>query len=834
MLRKNPIYKAGITVLFILACIGTLASGFGILAMGSAGYYEFNDDLNAFTGGDGKLLKEVRFEDSEVVLRNEYQKANLFLDNLVCEAVSASDVESRVSALKAEKTKILDTVETENGKVLIVGTMLPVKGKYEHFWADEYAISVTGSNGKTLWSSGIPAGESSAYGKVMYGFSPAGELAELRMAGWESHLYDKPTIETTIQERTEFTREEMAEYVEENSTNFYNGKLYYASDSDCDINWYFPFYCDAPGSNDMYYIGVNEILADMAWGMFQNHYYDYYYDIEACTGAIIVEKYVKTDVEYAVDVKVSLPANGDIPTDIALEKTLYDRFYPMRTSAFGVLIASVLIGFVTFILLIFAAGWKRGKNEPQRRWIDKIPFDVFTVITVVLGLLAFAASDEFDNDIAIGFIGLCLVILAPVYIFSFVRRIKTHTLMKNNLIVYLFKWAVKLFRVIPSIWTLVAAGVVYGIFSLIAIASQEEALILVWAVISLVLFGGLCVFDTQLTKLIKATGSIAKGAADTKVESEKFILPLKKHADDINSIGDAVSKAVEEQLASERMKTDLIANVSHDIKTPLTNIINYLDLLKRTNITDPTALEYIAVLDKQSVKLKRLVQDIVDASKASSGCINAECAPVDIRELLEQAVAEYSDKLAASGITPVVNREEDCTAVMADGRLLWRVFDNLLSNIYKYSQPGTRAYIDAKRAGENVEISFRNISAEALNISPETLMERFVRGDRSRHTDGSGLGLSIARSLVELQGGTFSLAIDGDLFRAVVSLPACELPEKPQDAENENAASEEPPVSAQPAIEAESESLPQLPEPEIQPLTEDKLIVLPPILPEEE
>ena len=224
------------------------------------------------------------------------------------------------------------------------------------------------------------------------------------------------------------------------------------------------------------------------------------------------------------------------------------------------------------------------------------------------------------------------------------------------------------------------------------------------------------------------------------------------------------------------------------------------------------------------------MQDIVDASKASSGCINAECVPVDIRELLEQAVAEYSDKLAASGVTPVVNRDDDCTAVMADGRLLWRVFDNLLSNISKYSQPGTRAYIDAKRAGENVEISFRNISAEALNISPEALMERFVRGDRSRHTDGSGLGLSIARSLVELQGGTFSLAIDGDLFRAIVSLPACELPEREaEEPEEENAAAE-----TVPAIEESNESLPQLPEPEIQPLTEDQLIVLPPILPEEE
>lgn len=370
---------------------------------------------------------------------------------------------------------------------------------------------------------------------------------------------------------------------------------------------------------------------------------------------------------------------------------------------------------------------------------------------------------------------LAILALVLMFLMSLARRVKTGTLLRNTLCYRALKYLSRFLSKFPVVWKTVLLCAAYAVLSLFCIISMNSVAIVLWAIISLALFTAVCVFDFQFNLISRMTAKIAAGEAGDRVDSEKFFPRLKRHANSINSINDSVAAAVDEKMKSERMKTDLIANVSHDVKTPLTSIINYIDLLKSTNITDPTAIEYIAVLERQSVRLKRLLQDIVEASKASSGCINAALAPIDLRELLEQARAEYSERLEGSGVITVMSVDEDCGCVIADGRLLWRVFDNLLSNICKYSQPGTRAYIKAQRHDSSVEISFRNISAEALDIPVDTLMERFVRGDRSRCTDGSGLGLSIAQSLIELQNGRLSLSIDGDLFRAAVTLPACDL-----------------------------------------------------------
>ena len=233
-------------------------------------------------------------------------------------------------------------------------------------------------------------------------------------------------------------------------------------------------------------------------------------------------------------------------------------------------------------------------------------------------------------------------------------------------------------------------------------------------------------------------------------------------------------------MKSERLKTELITNVSHDIKTPLTSIINYVDLLKKEELTGQAA-EYVEVLDRQSRRLKKLTEDLVEASKASTGNIKANLMPTDMGELVSQAVAEYEEKLELAKLEVIVNETEEPLYAMVDGNLTWRVLSNLLSNACKYSQTGTRVYIDLKKEEAFVTVSMKNISKDALNIPVEELMERFVRGDSSRHTEGSGLGLNIAQSLVNLQKGKFTLEIEGDLFKAYMKFPEAEPPAPPEE-----------------------------------------------------
>lgn len=272
----------------------------------------------------------------------------------------------------------------------------------------------------------------------------------------------------------------------------------------------------------------------------------------------------------------------------------------------------------------------------------------------------------------------------------------------------------------------------------------------------------------QLKALQTAAQKLAAGDLTYTVDTEKMYPVLKEHGDDLNAVSVGMSRAVNERMKSERFKTELITNVSHDLKTPLTSIVSYVDLLKKEPIESESAQEYIDVLDRQSQKLKKLTADLVDASKASSGALPVHSEKLDLGELLRQSAGEYTEKFAAAGIAPVLLVPEGETYVTADGRLLWRVLDNLLGNAVKYAQSGTRLYLELVQDETETVLTLKNISREPLNIPAEELMERFVRGDGSRHTDGSGLGLSIAKSLMELMGGKLALTLDGDLFKAAL------------------------------------------------------------------
>ena len=289
-------------------------------------------------------------------------------------------------------------------------------------------------------------------------------------------------------------------------------------------------------------------------------------------------------------------------------------------------------------------------------------------------------------------------------------------------------------------------------------------------------------------ELQEGSEALADGDLNYKLDTSHMVLSFKEHGENLNSIGEGISAAVEQRMKSEHLKTELITNVSHDIKTPLTSIINYADLIGKEVSGDAkdtgdgagteTAQEreqhiseYAEVLLRQSQKLKKLLDDLLEASKATTGNLEVHPEVCDVSVLLSQAVGEYEQRFAEKKLETIVKQPEETVKVMADGRHLWRVFDNLLNNIYKYAQEGSRVYLNVEHDGQNVSIIFRNMSAYPLEMSPEELEERFTRGDRSRHMEGNGLGLSIAKSLTELQKGDMEIITDGDLFKVVITLP---------------------------------------------------------------
>lgn len=264
---------------------------------------------------------------------------------------------------------------------------------------------------------------------------------------------------------------------------------------------------------------------------------------------------------------------------------------------------------------------------------------------------------------------------------------------------------------------------------------------------------------------------VAFGDMSKPIDTSRMFWKFKEHGENINKVSDGIALAVEERMKSERFKTELITNVSHDIKTPLTSIINYVDLIKKEEVQDEKLQEYVDVLDRQSARLKKLIEDLMEASKASTGNLAVNLEECDVEVLLTQIIGEFEERLEKNQLEVVVDKPDHPVVMMADGRHIWRVIDNLLNNACKYSLPGTRVYISLKQEKQEVVIVFKNISKVALNIPSDELMERFVRGDSSRNTEGSGLGLSIAQSLTELMRGSMKLEIDGDLFKVTLRFP---------------------------------------------------------------
>lgn len=325
----------------------------------------------------------------------------------------------------------------------------------------------------------------------------------------------------------------------------------------------------------------------------------------------------------------------------------------------------------------------------------------------------------------------------------------------------------RVYSMMPLTWQWLLTGFIMVMLLFAALAGRSNLMVVLslCACVAVVLYGAYC-----FGILLESAKRMVKGDLDTKVDDKYLIGAFKSFAGDLNDLAGVAVVAAQKQLKSERMKTELITNVSHDIKTPLTSIINYVDLLQKPH-TPEEEKTYLEVLNRQSQRLKKLIEDLMEMSKASTGNLTADNTKLDAVESVNQALGEFADKLEKAQLTPVFRHPEESVAMMADGRLAWRVLSNLLSNTVKYALPGTRVYLDVMAVEGKVIISLKNISRDELNVDADELMERFVRGDDSRNTEGSGLGLNIAKTLMELQKGQLQLLVDGDLFKVTLIFP---------------------------------------------------------------
>lgn len=433
---------------------------------------------------------------------------------------------------------------------------------------------------------------------------------------------------------------------------------------------------------------------------------------------------------------------------------------------------------ISLAVLVLITG--KRKNKIHLYWIDKFAFEIVTIVCLIVEIILGSCFHVIFYQKLPVILAMIIILLmgaiALVYMLSLGRRIKSGKLYKYTLLRVISGPVDKVYDdILGNLSLIIRVVLMLSILTVIEIAAivltcDELALILIcFAIYKIFEYVFVIYMAYQLMIIDQGITSLTKGKIDEKIDVSKLRGDLKRQGEKVNMIGEGIEEAVNERLKSERMKTELITNVSHDIKTPLTSVINYVDLLKKENLQNDKADEYVEVLDRQSARLKKLIDDLIEASKASTGNLDVNMERCNVKVLLAQVLGEMEQRLGKAKLDIVTSEPEEDVVVMADGRHLWRVFDNIVNNISKYSMSNTRVYISVTVASDEVRISFKNISKEQLNISSEELMERFVRGDNSRNTEGSGLGLSIAKSLTELMNGRFDIDIDGDLFKVVLS-----------------------------------------------------------------
>lgn len=492
--------------------------------------------------------------------------------------------------------------------------------------------------------------------------------------------------------------------------------------------------------------------------------------------------------------KVTLCLTPDtMPMDDDWMWQLLELGYELRYWLIGILLGCVVVFALGFTYLCCAAGRKPYSNVVQPGGLNRLPLDLYAfggfwilyllLVLILEGLTWYSGEIPWVAFLLAGVLGLlgCVVVVAFLFACAAQLKMPNWYFLRHSLIgwVAIFLWkqvktalawsyrtAKRLWGLLPLMWQWLLTGFGLLVVLFIGLSSKGPMLLLALLIcLATVVYGAYC-YGT----LLKRTKDMSQGDLTAKVNDRYLVGSFRDHAQNLNTLADVVVDAAKKQMQSERMKAELVTNVSHDIKTPLTSIINYVDLLQKAE-NQTQAEEYVQVLDRQSQRLKKLIDDLMEMSKVSTGNMPVELTAVDPVEAINQALGEFSEKLENAGLTPIFTTPDSPAAMRADGRLVWRVLCNLLSNAVKYALPGTRLYIDLSLLDGMVLISLKNISREPLNVSAQELLERFVRGDASRNTEGSGLGLNIAKSLMELQGGSLQLLVDGDLFKVTLCFP---------------------------------------------------------------
>ena len=501
------------------------------------------------------------------------------------------------------------------------------------------------------------------------------------------------------------------------------------------------------------------------------------------------------DFVFAVNVDTEFP----IADSIASDAETFEKYANLMLPVLLGTILSCVIWLISMIWLTVAAGRKPEDEEIHLnsfdRWYTEIAAGVVTGVWLVgfMGMVTVIANSligTFNNmQILIISLVICGIYTMAWFLtgyLSLVRRIKAGTFWKNSLLRRILKWIGKCNRKIVDFIgsfsrnTSEKIKVLFGIGGFVFLqfllmlfminASGVFALVLIVADVAAIVYAVRKVDGLDL--IMDGLKKISDGELQYKIKTGQLTGKYKAMAEYINNIGDGLDAAVENSLKKERMQTELITNVSHDLKTPLTSIINYVDLLKRENLTDPQVQEYLRILDEKSQRLKVLTEDVVEASKASTGNIKFEMNDIDFVEMVQQVIGEFEEKFQEKNLTMMVHFTDEPSMIYADGQKMWRVLENVFGNVVKYAMEGTRVYAEISNSNKKVVFSLKNISAQPLNFSADELTERFIRGDVARNTEGSGLGLSIAKSLTELQGGEFKLYLDGDLFKVMITFAA--------------------------------------------------------------
>ena len=569
-----------------------------------------------------------------------------------------------------------------------------------------------------------------------------------------------------------------------------------------------------------------EETIDEYFNCFSKNIYYSPYDMQYVTNTNVDEEYFLQLMEeynyaYTENTKIWIAVAGDYPAQDIFAKAeyAYNNFLPYWWQyVIGTIVCIILYIFLIVVQSVYTGrkeydveveGEEADGEEETRIQVcttkfEQIPTEIWLLIcSIAIGLLVIMGMFTFDmcqtwqnidNEIILRIVAIETFIISAVASFvfySFVRKWKVHNLWKGSfayhvLSIFYQRVILKLVEAVKTMYknmpVVLRALVPYCAFVLVnvviifvAAGTGTVFIVLLLGIMDMAV--GWILFRNSVgkKKIVDGIEEIRNGDLNYQVDTAKLYGDNKILAEAVNSIGDGIRQAVETSMKDERLKADLITNVSHDIKTPLTSIINYVDLLKREDIQDEKVKNYIQVLDSKSQRLKHLTDDLVEASKISSGNITLHIERINIVELLNQAIGEFSEKFETKDLQMVVTFEAKNMYIDADSRRMWRVIENLFNNIFKYAMPGTRVYIDGREVQEgknaNFVLAIKNISAQPLNINGNELTERFIRGDVSRSTEGSGLGLSIAKNLTTAQNGKFDIYLDGDLFKAVISFP---------------------------------------------------------------